>query len=381
MLPRERVLAAFEHRPSDRVPIYQAGLSSRIASAVLGREACVGGGIQQWRESRALWNGPAAHQEFIERSRQDAIELSARLDLDLVRPTYWRMSEKPAQRLDDHTFLYGDPEREWRVMRLDPDTELYQVTRQSPRAERTMDDLEREVAAAEEALADYQPAPNTYADLSAVIDALGAERAVPGTGIGLNINYREPAWLEAMVLRPDLVARVLDVQAERAARSARAQAAIGLRFLMGGGDFASNRGPFYSPQLFHALTLPRLRRISEALHANGQFHMFASDGNLWPVADDLFGASGVDCFYEIDRRAGMDLRTLRQRFPKLTCLGNISSFTLHRGRAEDVVRETLDCLAAAREFGGIIVGCSNQVVSQTPLENFWAMMDTLHRHR
>ena len=33
------------------------------------------------------------------------------------------------------------------------------------------------------------------------------------------------------------------------------------------------------------------------------------------------------------------------------------------------------------EYGSIIAGPSNQVVPQTPIENFWAMMETLHRYR
>jgi hypothetical protein len=380
--PWERVLAAFEHRPADKVPIYQAGLSSGVASAVLGREAYVGGGIQQWRESRALWNGPDAHQEFLERSIQDPIDLAEALDLDLVRPVYWRMGEKPAKRIDDFSFLYGDPEGDWRVMRFDPETELYQIAERSSRRERTMADLELEVEDAERALENYRPSADSYvATYGPALEAFKNKRAVPGGGIALNINYLEPAWLEAIALRPDLVARIFDVKAEQAARAAGAQAEVGLRYLMGGGDFSSQRGPFYSPAKFHELTLPRLQKISEAVHRNGQFHMFASDGDLWPVADDLFGAAGVDCFYEIDRKAGMDLRKLRRRFPGLTLLGNISSYVLHCGSRDDVIGETTDCLDAAKEFGSIIVGCSNQVVSQTPMENFWAMMETLHEQR
>ena len=109
--------------------------------------------------------------------------------------------------------------------------------------------------------------------------------------------------------------------------------------------------------------------------------MFASDGNLWPVADDLFGASGVDAYYEIDVRAGMDLRRLRERFPHLTLLGGLNSYTLHRGTRDDVVRETLAALAIAKEMGSLMVGCSNLVVCQTPLANFWAMMETLWANR
>jgi uroporphyrinogen decarboxylase len=129
------------------------------------------------------------------------------------------------------------------------------------------------------------------------------------------------------------------------------------------------------------LTLPALKKVSDACHKHGLFHMFASDGNLWPVADDLFGASGVDCFYEIDRRAGMDLRRLRERFPHLTLLGGINSFTLHRGTKQEVIEETRSALEVAKEMGSMVVGCSNQIVSQTPEENLWAMIETIKKNR
>ncbi|MBM4087665.1 MAG: hypothetical protein FJ272_22980, partial [Planctomycetes bacterium] len=348
--------------------------------AVLGREAYVGGGMQQWREAKALWDGPEAHKEYLERSHRDAYELPIKLDLDMVRSSYWRMSVKPTKKIDECTFLYGDPEKDWHVMRLDPETELYQIVARSPKPERTMADLEKEVEAQEKSVERYQPTEAAYAE---TVEAMKAfpDRAVPGGGVGININYREHLWLEAIALRPDLVRRALAFQAERAARACPVMARVGLRFIQGGGDFASNSGPFYSPRAFHELTFPALKKVSDACHQHGLFHMFASDGNLWPVADDLFGAAGVDAFYEIDGRAGMDLAKLRQRFPHLTLLGNISSFILHRGTKAEVIAETRACLEAAKQYGSIIVGCSNQIVSQTPIENFWAMMDTLHKHR
>ena len=381
MTPKERVIAAFEKRPTDKVPTYQAGFSSKAASHVLGRDAFVGGGKQQWRESKALWEGPDAHAEYLERSRQDAYDIVKVLDLDLVRPTYWRMAEKPTKKIDEYTYFYGDPDATWRVMRHDPETELYQIVEQSPKPELTMEAIERSVEASEQSIGNYHPSPDGYADLRTALDEFGDERAVPGGGVGVNINYKEPVWLEAMALRPDLVGRLLMAQAERNCRNAEVQAQLGLRILFGGGDFCAQAGPFYSPKLFHELTLPALQRVSEGCHKNDQFHCFATDGNAWPVADDLFGASGVDCFYEIDGRAGMDLRKLRTRFPHLTCLGNIASFTLHRGTKDDVIRETMDCLDAAKEFGGCVVGCSNQIISQTPPENLWAMIETIRENR
>jgi len=380
LLPKDRVLAAFEHRQSDKVPIYQAGFSSKAASYILGRPGYVGGGIQQWREAAALWDGPAAHQEYVERSRRDAHDLVRQLDLDLVRPAYWRMNVKPTKKIDDYTFFYGDPEKSWYVMQLDPQTELYQTLDRFPKAERTIEDLEKEVAAGEKSVAGYQPTEAGFADYVEAQKAF-PERAVPGAGIGVGINYREHLWLEMIALRPDLVGRSMMVQAEHAVRVAPVLAKLGLRFIMGGGDFASNSGPFYSPKAFHELMVPALKKVSAACHRHGLFHMFASDGNLWPVADDLFGASGVDCFYEIDRRAGMDLGKLRQRFPHLTLLGGINSYTLHRGTKQEVIDETRTALEEAKRSGSIVVGCSNQIVCQTPPENLFAMLETVKKYR
>jgi len=95
----------------------------------------------------------------------------------------------------------------------------------------------------------------------------------------------------------------------------------------------------------------------------------------------LFGTSGIDGYYEIDRRAGMDLGELRERFPKLTLIGNISSHTVHLGSRDEVVSEVLSCLEDANRSQGIIVGTSNYFVPGTPIENVEAMLETIRQYR
>ena len=381
MLPKERVQAAFEHRPSDKVPVYQAGFSSYAASLVLGREAYTGGGIQQFREARALWNGPDAHAEFLQRSRNDAFEIAEVLDLDLIRPSYWRLTEKPTRKIDECTYVYGDESgTNWRIMTFDLSTELYQVAARAPKPDPTLEDLERAVSGEPLNPDSYRPKPSNWPDLVAAVERFGKHRAIPGYGTGLCIP-REPIWLEACLLRPDLVARYLERQVAHVPGNVDAMKEMGLTYLCGGGDFAGPRGPMYSPQVFHDLMAPRLQQISRACHAAGCYHGFASDGNLWPVADDLFGTSGVDFFYELDRRSGMDLRRVRATFPRLTLWGGICSETLHLGSAEDVRVETLTALEIAKELHGMVVGCSNQIVIGTPPRNMEVMFETMRDHR
>ncbi len=376
MTGKERVMATFEGGEADRVPIYCAGLSSRIASHVLGREAFVGHGMQQYRESVARWEGWL--DEFEERTRTDVLAASETLDLDLVRPMYWRYAHEPIARIDEYTFKYGDEDGNWWVMRFDAGTELFQEVDRAPRPEPTIDDVERATEQSEAAAEGKGgPSPDSYPDLLAAIEYYGERRTVHGFGTGVSVP-RDRHWLEAMALRPELVRRYLVARAKVNTRTIPVMAQMGLKILFGGGDFAGKNGPLYSPKAFHDCMLPALQIVSECCDEHNCWHFFASDGDLWPVAEDLFGNSGVQGFYEIDRRCGMDLNRLRDTFPHLRLCGGIASETLHTGTRAEVVAETQSALDVARERGQIVVGISNQVVPATPLENFDAMMETLH---
>jgi uroporphyrinogen-III decarboxylase len=137
----------------------------------------------------------------------------------------------------------------------------------------------------------------------------------------------------------------------------------------------------YSPRVFRDLMLPRLKRVSEACHQAGAYHLFGTDGDVWQVADDLYGRSGIDGHYELDRRAGMDILKIHERYPRITMIGNISSFTLHTGSPAEVAAETRACLTEAKQTNKVIAGCSNIIVSETPFENVEAMLETISKCR
>lgn len=381
MNSKERVLAAFRKEPVDLVPIYHVGYSSEVASAILGREAYVGGGIQQWREAAAWWEGDEDHAAFCERSLQDAIDVALACQQDIVRVNYWRYNHKPTRRIDEYTFAfeYG-PEDNWRILSFDPPSEQCSIRSYLPPASLTFADLERGLERSEASLQDYAPDEARFANEFEARRRLGDQYAIRLSAAGLGISL-ESIWMEATVLRPDLVERSLDIQMHRAEVNIRYLAENGFQFIFGGEDLATNDGPAYSPRVFSRFVLPRLQQLSAACHECGVFFSFQSDGNLWPIADDLFGRSGIDSYHEIDRRAGMDLRKLRARFPDLTLIGNINSTDVALDRPEQVAAQTLDCLEFARETTGVIVGMSNYFVPGTPIENVNAVLETVERFR
>lgn len=147
------------------VPLNHISISSRIASEILGREAYVGGGINQWREAVALWKGPDAHAEFVGRTRQDSLDIALALDHDLVRSEYWRDSRKPSARIDEYTFRYESGKGAlWEVKRLNPLTELYNRIDGSSEPEMKLEDLEVIVEQSERAVEQYEPRPEDFPD-------------------------------------------------------------------------------------------------------------------------------------------------------------------------------------------------------------------------
>lgn len=381
MTGKQRVEAAFQKKKQQESPIYVGSISSSVGSAILGRKnAHMGGGIQQWRESVALWNGPAAHEEYLARCYEDAIDISRKLGLDYIRISYWRMPEKPIRKIDDYTFQYSTPYGGYKIMRLIPELELYNVVEEKGGWEGDPDRLEQEVLAAEQSADAYSPNIADYSDFQKAQQEIGDDGVINGGGISLGIPYEEP-WLLAIAERPDLVERYLDAQLKKARKAIPVLAQAGIRYLHGGGDCAGNQGLLYSTEVFQKMLVSRLKVISQMCHQYGLFHLFGTDGNTWKITDALFGEAQVDGYYETDRDSGMNLRQLRVKYPQATLLGGISSRTVHQKSKEEIQNEVLETIQTAKEFGGIIAGCSNLLVPGTPLENVTHLMECLHKYR
>jgi len=380
MTSKERIEAVFKREKIDKVPINHRGFSSKIASYILGREAFVGGGIQQWREAKSYWEG--WHDEYLERSFKDAIDIAFLTNQDIVRSSYWRYPLPPTKKLDEYTYLYEyGEERDWKVLHYCPESEQAIISYYHPR-ELTIEDIKKEVEQGERDVFSYKPSEQDFAFEIKAQRMYGKEKIIEVHGVTVGIPMRQAnVWLEAMLKDPGLIKAYINQQVERAKKNVEFLSKLGFRYFFGGLDFASEKGPMFSPRLFRELILPGLKEVSKICHQYGGYHLFASDGNLWPVADALWGESGIDGEYEVDRKAGMDLEKLRNKFPNLTLIGNISSWTLSQGSKEDVKRETSSCIEIAKRYGGIIVGVSNYVLPETPYENVEVMLEVLNKER
>ena len=242
--------------------------------------------------------------------------------------------------------------------------------------QRTIQDLAASLDHMERALVDNPPKASDYDNLLAYRRLVNDEIEVMGSAF-LAVPMDE-LHLTAMVERPALIERYLDICVERNILSYRVQAELGFRILNGGGDLAGTTGPVYSPELFRKIVMPRYKRKVEEAHRLGLKYVFRSDGNLWPISEHLFKDIGCDAYGEIDVDAGMDLWKLHERFPDLVLWGGLSCGRLLRLGAPDAVlaqaRKLLETIGAV---GKLTIGSSNTIMPGTPAENVLAIRDAL----
>jgi len=140
-------------------------------------------------------------------------------------------------------------------------------------------------------------------------------------------------------------------------------------------DIADCRTTFFSPKIFREFFFPCLKRVIDECHRRGLPYMKHSDGNLYPILDDLI-ALGVDGLHPIEPNV-MDLADVKRRYgDKLFLRGNVDcTHVLPYGMEEDVRRDVRRCIDAAAEGGGFILADSNSIHSNVKTENILIMIN------
>ena len=107
----------------------------------------------------------------------------------------------------------------------------------------------------------------------------------------------------------ELFERVIAVN-ERIVRNAIRE---GAEVICLGDDYASNNAPLFSPDMFRRFVRPYLKRIVDAVHEEGVLVVKHTDGNIWPIIDDIV-STGIDGLHPLEPVAGMDLAEVKAAY-------------------------------------------------------------------
>jgi uroporphyrinogen decarboxylase len=139
-------------------------------------------------------------------------------------------------------------------------------------------------------------------------------------------------------------------------------------------DLADNLRTYMNPRQLDRFVWPYLHQWNEELQKLGMYTILHSDGNLMSCLNHIVD-SGVNCLQAIDPTAGMNIFEIKKAVGDKLCLaGNIDCRILLSENPEIVYEETKNLLVQCKEGGGFILGASNAVQQEVPIENYDAMI-------
>jgi uroporphyrinogen decarboxylase len=151
-----------------------------------------------------------------------------------------------------------------------------------------------------------------------------------------------------------------------------------------GNDFGGQTGPLMGPEMFEQFISPHLRRLVDLGHRYGlkvQMHCCGGVYELIP----LMIKAGLDALHALQPDCnGMDLAILKRDFgEKLVLNGGIDSKNILMNGTVDYVKEqTRKVLEIMTPGGRYIAGASHDtILEETPVENVLAMFDVITSYK
>jgi uroporphyrinogen decarboxylase len=180
-------------------------------------------------------------------------------------------------------------------------------------------------------------------------------------------------------LSPELAQEILEIPYRYHLTAAKKLTEMGVDMIWIGDDVGAQDAMILSPKMWRQFFKPRMANfIAEIKGINPQLKVaYHSDGNILPIIPDLIEI-GLDVLNPV-QPASMDPKKLKEAFGDQLCFwGSIDEqHTLPFGSPGDVQKEVEDRIAVLGNMGGLILGPTHHVQLDTPLENFWAMVNTI----
>ena len=141
-------------------------------------------------------------------------------------------------------------------------------------------------------------------------------------------------------------------------------------------DMGGTHTSLFSPKVYKELLFPCHKRLGDFLHANGIYFMMHSCGYIEAFIPDLI-AAGLDVLQAIQANTGMHIKDLKPKFgDKLTFWGNISVQKFSEG-PDAIEAELREKLPIAMEGGGYIYHSDHSIPPEVSFETYQRAMHVL----
>lgn len=226
--------------------------------------------------------------------------------------------------------------------------------------------------------------PELYKEAAWVIEAFKEEYWIVGVTV---TTIFECAWalrgyeqlLTDFLLNPDLAETILEIPYQFHLTAAKKLTEMGVDMIWLGDDIGAQSAMLISPRHWRKFLKHRMANfIAELKRINPLVKVaYHSDGFILPIIPELIEI-GVDVLNPV-QPACMDPAQLKLEFGDRVCFwGSMDEqHTLPFGTSDEVKTEVLKRLKTLGKRGGLIIGPTHHVQLDTPMENFWAMVNTI----
>ena len=184
-----------------------------------------------------------------------------------------------------------------------------------------------------------------------------------------------------MAVDPGKAERVLDFPFYYHKRVTQQLVRLGVDMIWLGDDVGGQNTMLMSPKMWRKYLKPRMAELISSLRTiNPQIKIaYHTDGVVYPIIPELIEI-GVDILNPIQPLAMDPVRLKAEYGDRLCFWGSLDiQKTIPSGTPEDVRCEVLNRLETIGQNGGLIIGPTHNLQLDTPLENFWAMVDTIRQ--
>jgi uroporphyrinogen decarboxylase len=226
--------------------------------------------------------------------------------------------------------------------------------------------------------------PELYTEAERVIREFKDEYWIVGVTV---VTIFETAWalrglkqmLMDFVLNPELADQILEIPYRYHLTAAKKLVEMGVDMIWTGDDVGTQQGMMISPKLWRRFLKPRMAHFIAELKAIKPDVKLAyhSDGNILPIIPELIEI-GVDVLNPIQPACMNPAQVKKEYGDKLCFWGSVDEqHTLPYGTPASVQAEVIERLKTIGKDGGLILGPTHHVQLDTPLENFWALVNTI----
>ncbi len=343
MKRKERFLAAIDHQPVDRVPMFDFLFQQPMYQELIGRS-------------------PASY------NARDAVECALALEHDAVWIPFGGFSGyqprflRPDVYMDEWGTTYQKSASSWPI-----DAPIdYPIKSRA--------DLEN-----------YQPPdpslPGRDSELRTALSMANDEIAITGGVAGPFAT----AWLllgyETIALSlyddPELVTDVFQLSNDFFKEAARRSVEAGVDAMWVSEDLGDSTRGFLRLDQFRKYFLPYFHDLVDYIAGLGVPVLLHSCGHITNYLPDLVETK-ISAIHPLQRTAGMDLGTVKEQYGQRLCIiGNIdSSRTLPYGTPEEVAAEVREAIDIAAPSSGYVLASDHSLHDGIPVENILALFRT-----